>query len=40
MLLPPEEADDDTRVVELHGVGPAWAARSGALAAAVRGADA
>ena len=39
MLLPPEEADDDTRVVELHGVGPAWAARSAALAAAVRGAD-
>jgi tRNA threonylcarbamoyladenosine biosynthesis protein TsaE len=39
MLLPPEEADDDTRVVELHGVGPSWAARSDLLAAAVRGAD-
>src|SRR5690349_11309434 len=37
MLLPPEEADDDTRVVELHGVGPAWATRADALAAAVRG---
>jgi tRNA threonylcarbamoyladenosine biosynthesis protein TsaE len=38
MLLPPEEADDDTRVVEVHGVGPAWAARSHALETAVRGA--
>jgi tRNA threonylcarbamoyladenosine biosynthesis protein TsaE len=37
MLLPPEEADDDTRVVELHGVGPAWAARADALTAAARG---
>jgi tRNA threonylcarbamoyladenosine biosynthesis protein TsaE len=37
MLLPPEEADDDTRVVELHGVGSTWAARSRALAAAVNG---
>jgi tRNA threonylcarbamoyladenosine biosynthesis protein TsaE len=40
MLLPPEEADDDTRVVELHAVGTAWAARLEALAAAVRGAEA
>jgi tRNA threonylcarbamoyladenosine biosynthesis protein TsaE len=40
MLLPPEEADDDTRVVELHAVGTGWAARSDALAAAVRGAEA
>jgi tRNA threonylcarbamoyladenosine biosynthesis protein TsaE len=40
LLLPPEEADDDTRVVELHGVGPTWAARSRALAAAANGADA
>jgi tRNA threonylcarbamoyladenosine biosynthesis protein TsaE len=37
MLLPPEEADDDTRVVELHGVGPTWAARADVLTAAVRG---
>src|SRR5262245_15914856 len=35
MVLPPEEADDDTRVVELRGVGLAWAARARALAAAV-----
>lgn len=34
-VLPPEEADDDTRVVTLCGSGPAWARRSGALAAAV-----
>ena len=40
LLLPPEEADDDTRVVELHGVGPAWAARSSALVAAANGAGA
>ncbi len=40
LLLPPEEADDDTRVVELHGVGPAWAARSRALVAAANGTDA
>src|SRR3954468_15431293 len=40
MLLPPEEADDDTRVVELHGVGPTWAARSRALVAAANGTDA
>ena len=40
LLLPPEEADDDTRVVELHGVGPAWAVRSRALDAAANGTDA
>jgi tRNA threonylcarbamoyladenosine biosynthesis protein TsaE len=40
LLLPPEEADDDTRVVELHGVGPAWTARSRALVAAANGTDA
>jgi tRNA threonylcarbamoyladenosine biosynthesis protein TsaE len=40
LLLPPEEADDDTRVVELHGVGPAWVARSRALVAAANGAGA
>ena len=30
--LPPEEADDDTRVVSLVPVGPSWCARSAALA--------
>jgi tRNA threonylcarbamoyladenosine biosynthesis protein TsaE len=35
MVPPPEEADDDTRVIELHGTGPSWAARGGALQAAV-----
>ncbi len=35
--LPPEEADDDTRVVEVHAVGAAWMPRSGALATAVNG---
>lgn len=37
MVLPPEEADDDTRVVELHGVGATWAARGRALASAATG---
>jgi tRNA threonylcarbamoyladenosine biosynthesis protein TsaE len=32
---PPEEADDDTRVIELHGAGPSWQARDRALAEAV-----
>jgi tRNA threonylcarbamoyladenosine biosynthesis protein TsaE len=40
MLLPPEEADDETRVVELRGVGPSWAARARALAMAAAGPDA
>jgi tRNA threonylcarbamoyladenosine biosynthesis protein TsaE len=40
MLLPPEEADDDTRVVELHGVGATWAARAHALTVAATGGDA
>lgn len=34
MLLPPESADDDTRVIRLQGLGPAWAARARALTAA------
>jgi tRNA threonylcarbamoyladenosine biosynthesis protein TsaE len=40
MTLPPEEADDDTRVIELHGVGPTWAARDRALTDAARGGEA
>lgn len=32
---PPEEADDDTRVIELHGAGPSWQERDDALIAAV-----
>ncbi|MGZ4689017.1 MAG: tRNA (adenosine(37)-N6)-threonylcarbamoyltransferase complex ATPase subunit type 1 TsaE [Acidimicrobiia bacterium] len=35
MVPPPEEADDDTRVIELHGTGPSWAARSRALTEAL-----
>jgi tRNA threonylcarbamoyladenosine biosynthesis protein TsaE len=34
---PPEEADDDTRVIELHGAGPSWAPRLGALTTAAHG---
>ncbi|MBM3674669.1 MAG: tRNA (adenosine(37)-N6)-threonylcarbamoyltransferase complex ATPase subunit type 1 TsaE [Actinobacteria bacterium] len=34
-VLPPEEADDETRVVTICGLGPRWLARSAALAAAV-----
>jgi tRNA threonylcarbamoyladenosine biosynthesis protein TsaE len=37
MLLPPEEADDDTRVIELQGAGPSWVERAGALRAAANG---
>jgi tRNA threonylcarbamoyladenosine biosynthesis protein TsaE len=37
MLLPPEEADDDTRVIELQGAGPSWVERAGALRAVVDG---
>jgi tRNA threonylcarbamoyladenosine biosynthesis protein TsaE len=37
MLLPPEEADDDTRVIELQGAGPSWVERATALRAAVVG---
>ena len=37
MVLPPEEADDDTRVIELHGTGPSWLERDPALVAAVDG---
>lgn len=33
--LPPEEADDDTRVVALVPVGPSWLARADALAGLV-----
>ncbi len=32
-LPPPEEADDDTRVIELRPAGPSWEARRDALAA-------
>jgi tRNA threonylcarbamoyladenosine biosynthesis protein TsaE len=35
MVPPPEEADDDTRVIELHGSGPSWAARDAALASLI-----
>ena len=38
-LAPPEEADDDTRLIELHGSGPSWIDRDRALAAAVGGAE-
>jgi tRNA threonylcarbamoyladenosine biosynthesis protein TsaE len=31
MVPPPEEADDDTRVIELRGIGPSWAPRDRAL---------
>jgi tRNA threonylcarbamoyladenosine biosynthesis protein TsaE len=37
MLLPPEEADDDTRVIELQGAGSSWVERATALRAAVVG---
>jgi tRNA threonylcarbamoyladenosine biosynthesis protein TsaE len=33
--LPPEEADDDVRVVSVVAAGPGWAARAAALRAAV-----
>ncbi len=33
---PPEIADDDTRVIELHATGPSWSERMAALHAAVR----
>jgi tRNA threonylcarbamoyladenosine biosynthesis protein TsaE len=33
-LPPPEEADDDTRVIELRPAGPSWEVRRGALAVA------
>src|SRR4051794_40688715 len=33
--VPPEEADDDTRVVALHPVGASWMARTEAIAAVV-----
>ena len=39
MTPPPEEADDDMRVIELHGVGPTWAARDHALTQAARGGE-
>ena len=34
-LLPPDEADDDTRRIAVTGVGAAWAARDDALVAAL-----
>jgi tRNA threonylcarbamoyladenosine biosynthesis protein TsaE len=34
---PPEEADDDVRVVELRPAGPSWEARRGRLADLARG---
>jgi tRNA threonylcarbamoyladenosine biosynthesis protein TsaE len=34
-LLPPDEADDDTRVVRVEPVGPGWVARADALARAL-----
>jgi tRNA threonylcarbamoyladenosine biosynthesis protein TsaE len=37
MVPPPEEADDDTRVIEVHGSGPSWAARDAALANLIAG---
>jgi hypothetical protein len=37
-MPPPEEADDDTRVVELRPAGASWEARRAALAAVVSGA--
>ena len=37
MVLPPEEADDDTRVIELRATGPSWAPRDRALHAAATG---
>jgi tRNA threonylcarbamoyladenosine biosynthesis protein TsaE len=36
---PPEEADDDVRVVELRPAGASWEARRGALAAVAQGAS-
>jgi tRNA threonylcarbamoyladenosine biosynthesis protein TsaE len=36
-VLPPEESDDDTRIVELHAAGPSWEARAAALADCVPG---
>jgi tRNA threonylcarbamoyladenosine biosynthesis protein TsaE len=36
-LLPPEEAGDDVRVVELRPLGPSWVARRDDLAAAAGG---
>lgn len=32
-IAPPEEADDDTRVIELRPAGPSWEARRNALSA-------
>jgi tRNA threonylcarbamoyladenosine biosynthesis protein TsaE len=37
---PPEEADDETRLIELHGSGPSWSARDRALTAVASGDDA
>jgi tRNA threonylcarbamoyladenosine biosynthesis protein TsaE len=37
---PPEEADDDTRLIELHGAGPSWTPRAAALVAAATGGEA
>jgi len=34
-VLPPEEAGDDVRVVELRALGPSWAARRADLVAVV-----
>jgi tRNA threonylcarbamoyladenosine biosynthesis protein TsaE len=37
-VAPPEEADDDTRVIELRPAGPSWEARRAALESVLRGA--
>ena len=36
-MPPPEEADDDTRVIELHATGPSWATASARARAAADG---